>query len=123
MPCADHMAWPFVYDARGAMKRVNLVAVTPLIHGGKRLAAGDAFTATPQDARVLKAIKKAQDAQPPDYSYIEHYAHAAPPAPEVPLFVPEQGYETASMVVEEAETPAPKKKRTYKTRVVKPKDE
>lgn len=44
------------------MSKVDLVASKPLRYGGRSLEAGDPFDASPRDARILKAIRKAADA-------------------------------------------------------------
>lgn len=70
---------------------MKLIATKPLRYGTRRLLAGDPFDASPRDARVLFAIKKARDPNkrqpvrlappPPD---IAVRLAAAAPVPEEP---------------------------------------
>ena len=48
------------------MSKVDLVASKPLRYGGRSLEVGDTFDASPRDARILKAIRKAADAPAED---------------------------------------------------------
>lgn len=46
------------------MSKIQLVAIKAGRYAGKSLAVGDAFEASAKDARILKAVGKAEDAQP-----------------------------------------------------------
>jgi hypothetical protein len=85
------------------MRRVELIAIQPHVYGGKRLARGDYFTASYQDAKLLKAIKRAKDAPPPDYSYLENYTAGLPnekPQDPPPVESKSLQYDTAHMEAE-----------------------
>jgi len=47
-------------------EKVPLVASLPFTYAGRSLKPGDRFEASAYDARILKAIKKAQDAPQPE---------------------------------------------------------
>jgi len=94
------------------MRRVNLIATVAHTYGGRRLFAGDAFRATPTDARLLKAIKRAVD-QTPDHSYLAQQADVRHPEEHPEL------YRTSDMEAETTETsaePPKRKRRTYRKR-------
>jgi hypothetical protein len=54
----------------------TLIAIKPLRYGTRRMQAGDTFSATPRDARILIGIKKARDVNARDVG-----ALPPPPAP------------------------------------------
>lgn len=97
-----------------------IVTARELRYGGKSLVRGARFTASEKDAKVLKLVRKAEDAPPA--APLRKVATTAPPPPPSAPVEPE---EAAPPVTPAEDAPAPVEEeaaRPYRTRRLKAED-